>query len=60
MVSSNVRLFDRKEKVICSDIRWHKDYVAISIPIKSDQRCSGLAILVTLPAPMVNLITTTS
>ena len=40
--SSNVRLYGRKgKKVTYPDLGRHKDYVAVSIPIKSNHRCSG-------------------
>ncbi|KAK2140830.1 hypothetical protein LSH36_1236g00007 [Paralvinella palmiformis] len=43
------------KRAACSDVRWHKDRVSISFPIKLSQRCSDLAILVTSPASVLNL-----
>ena len=40
-----------RKKVTCPDHRWHKDCVVFWISVKSGQRCSGITILVTLPAP---------
>jgi len=39
-----------RKTVTCSDLSWHKACVPTSILIKSGQRCSGLAIFMTLPA----------
>ena len=48
MAYSDARQYGEKEKVTRSDLKWQKDYVVIWILIKSGQRCSGLAILVTV------------
>ena len=52
--SFHARLYRRK-KVTCSNRKWQRDNVAISNQVKD---ALGLAILVTLPAPVLNLTTT--
>ena len=47
-----------KKKVMCSDVYWYTDHVAIQI--KSSHRSSGLAMFVALPGLILNLSANTN